>query len=124
VLDQRLDTFSPAGRMTAETIVSLGTWEREKLRARAHRGRSAAPWTARPAVGQIPALRERVVAMRKQGMTLQAIADTLNREGVPTLRGGVKWRPSSVQSALGYKRPKRSGASLLPPNRSGTRGGA
>ena len=124
VLDQRLDTFSPAGRMTAETIVSLGTWEREKLRARAARGRSAGPWTARPAVGQIPALRERVVAMRKQGMTLQAIADTLNKEGVPTLRGGVKWRPSSVQSALGYKRPKRSGASLLPPNRSGTRGGA
>jgi hypothetical protein len=90
VLDQRLDTFSLTGRMTAETI---------------------------PAVGQIPALQERVVALRKRGMTLQAIADTLNGEGVPTLRGGVKWRPSSVQSALGYKRPKRSGASLLPPSR-------
>jgi DNA invertase Pin-like site-specific DNA recombinase len=122
VLDQHIDTFSPAGRMTAETIVSLGTWEREKLSARTRRGRSAAPWSARPAVGQIPALKDRIVAMREHGMTLQAIADTLNREGVPTLRGGAKWRPSSVQSAVGYQRPRRSGASLLPPKRSGTRG--
>jgi Recombinase len=41
-------------------------------------------------------------------MTLQAIADTLNEEGVPTQRGGAKWRPSSVQTAAGYKR--RSGS--------------
>ncbi|MBD0282171.1 MAG: recombinase family protein [Thermoleophilaceae bacterium] len=47
--------------------------------------------------------------MRAQGMTLQAIADTLNAEGVPTLRGGVEWRPSSVQAAAGYKRPSRRG---------------
>lgn len=118
VLDQRLDTYSPAGRTTAETIIALGTWEREKLSTRARRGGNAAPWTARPAVGQNPALKERVVTMRDQGLTLQSIADALNREGVPTLRGGAKWRPSSVQSALGYKRPRRSGASLPPPRRS------
>jgi Recombinase len=46
--------------------------------------------------------------MRAKGMTLQAIADALNEEGVPTLRGGAKWRPSSVQSATGYKRPSRA----------------
>ena len=121
VLDQHIDTFSPAGRITAETIVSLGTWERDKLSTRARRVGSAPPWTARPAVGQIPELKEWIVGMREQGMTLQAIADTLNREGVPTLRGGAEWRPSSVQSALGYHRPRRSGASLLPPKRSDTR---
>jgi hypothetical protein len=38
-------------------------------------------------------------------MTLKAIADQLNAEGVPTLRGGAMWRPSSVQAALGYQRP-------------------
>jgi hypothetical protein len=37
-------------------------------------------------------------------MTLQAIADSLNEEGVPTARGAARWRPSSVQSVLGYKR--------------------
>ena len=49
--------------------------------------------------------------MRARGMTLQAIADTLNAEGVPTLRGGTEWRPSSVQAAAGYKRPKRGAKS-------------
>jgi hypothetical protein len=39
-------------------------------------------------------------------MTLQGIADALNEEGVPTVRGGAEWRPSSVQSALGYRRPE------------------
>jgi hypothetical protein len=39
---------------------------------------------------------------------LQAIADVLNDERVPTQRGGAKWRPSSVQSAAGYKRPTRA----------------
>ena len=38
-------------------------------------------------------------------MTLQAIADALNADGVPTLRGGAMWRPSSVQRATGYRRP-------------------
>jgi hypothetical protein len=45
--------------------------------------------------------------MRASGMTLQAIADTLNAQGQPTVRGGARWRPSSVQSALGYKRRPR-----------------
>ncbi len=40
-------------------------------------------------------------------MTLQAIADRLNEEGVPTVRGGAEWRPSSVRSGLGYKRRPR-----------------
>jgi peptidoglycan hydrolase-like protein with peptidoglycan-binding domain/DNA invertase Pin-like site-specific DNA recombinase len=50
-------------------------------------------------------LSERIRAMRASGMTLQAIADRLNAENVPTLRGGAKWRPSGVQGAVGYRRP-------------------
>jgi hypothetical protein len=42
--------------------------------------------------------------MRKRGLTLQAIADTLNGEGVSTLRGGHEWRPSSVRAVLKRKR--------------------
>jgi Putative peptidoglycan binding domain len=53
----------------------------------------------------VPALKERIRQMRASGMTLQAIADRLNAEKVPTLRGGVKWRPSGVQAATGYRRP-------------------
>ena len=43
----------------------------------------------RSAVSDLPELHERIVRMREQGMTLQAIADVLNDEGVPTLRGGA-----------------------------------
>jgi hypothetical protein len=52
--------------------------------------------------------------MRANGMTLQAIADVLNEEGVPTERGGAKWRPSSVQTAAGYKRRTRTLVDELP----------
>ena len=61
----------------------------------------------RSAVADVPELKARIVAMRERGMTLQAIADALNAEGVPTLRGGALWRPSSVQRATGYRRPGR-----------------
>ena len=43
----------------------------------------------------------------RTALTLQAIADVLNAEGVPTQRGGLKWRPSSVQTAAGYRRRTR-----------------
>jgi hypothetical protein len=60
-----------------------------------------------------PALRRALA----DGWTLQAIADELNADGVPTLRGGAEWRPSSVQSAAGYKRPDRGrGLDGLPGN--------
>jgi hypothetical protein len=40
-------------------------------------------------------------------MSLQQIADQFNAEHVPTLRGGTQWRPSTIQAALGYRRPPR-----------------
>ena len=68
-------------------------------------------------MADIPELQERIASMREQGMTLQAIADTLNAEGVPTLRGGAMWRPSSVQRATGYRRPSSGGRGIELPKR-------
>ena len=75
----------------------------EHTRNGLHAPRNGRP-RRRPALADNPALVERIVQMRAQGMTLQAIADRLNEEGVPTVRGGAEWRPSSVRSGLGYKR--------------------
>ena len=50
--------------------------------------------------------------MRAHGMTLQGIADRLNEDGVPTVRGGAEWRPSSVRGGLGYKRRQEPVGSL------------
>lgn len=45
-----------------------------------------------------PVLR-RVVRERDAGSTWQSIADGLNRDQVPTVRGGAEWRVSTVQRA-------------------------
>jgi DNA invertase Pin-like site-specific DNA recombinase len=108
-IDFGLDTATDGGRLAASALVGVGGWERERLSARTRRGLAAArargSGGGRPAVADVPELRERIARMREQGMTLQAIADVLNEEGVATLRGGAKWRPSSVQRATGYRRP-------------------
>jgi DNA invertase Pin-like site-specific DNA recombinase len=108
-IDLRLDTATEAGRLAAAALTVTGRWEHDRLSARTRRGLQAARESGsrrgRAAVADVPELRERIGRMREQGMTLQAIADALNEAGVPTLRGGAKWRPSSVQRAAGYRRP-------------------
>jgi peptidoglycan hydrolase-like protein with peptidoglycan-binding domain/DNA invertase Pin-like site-specific DNA recombinase len=107
-LDIGLDTASPEGRVAAQALASVSTWEQDRTRNRLAAATAGSAATVEPQVAQdVPALKERISTMRTAGMTLQAIADVLNSEGVPTLRGGAKWRPSSVQSAAGYRRPPR-----------------
>ncbi len=106
-LDVGLDTSRDDGRVAADAIADLvvradtppgaGASDRRGERRGSARGRAA--------VADLPELSSRIAAMRAQGMTLQAIADSLNESGVPTVRGGRLWRPSSVQRATGYLRP-------------------
>jgi DNA invertase Pin-like site-specific DNA recombinase len=114
VIDIGLDTGTADGRIAAEALVTVGGLDQRKIEERTRNGleaaRSGRRASGRPAVADRPSLKQRIVDMRASGMTLQAIADTLNREGVPTVRGGAEWRPSSVQAAAGYKRPNRSRA--------------
>jgi peptidoglycan hydrolase-like protein with peptidoglycan-binding domain/DNA invertase Pin-like site-specific DNA recombinase len=107
-LDLGLDTASPEGRVAAQALASVSSWEHERSRKGLAAAAAGSTATAEPQVVQdVPALKRRIAAMREEGMTLQAIADVLNAEGVPTLRGGSQWRPSSVQSAAGYRRPPK-----------------
>jgi DNA invertase Pin-like site-specific DNA recombinase/peptidoglycan hydrolase-like protein with peptidoglycan-binding domain len=108
-LDLLFDTATPGGRQAAGTLVALGNAEKQRGREEGDAGhaeaRSNARTTGRPAVRDRPELLERIAAMRSAGMTLREIADQLNAEHVPTSRGGAQWRPSSIQAALGYRRP-------------------
>ena len=99
-----LDTHDEAGRRALRTIVELSRWEHERMVERTRTGMRAATRKGPPGVADQPELRERIARMRAAGMTLQGIADRLNAEGVPTVRGGAKWRTSSVQTAAGYRR--------------------
>jgi DNA invertase Pin-like site-specific DNA recombinase len=98
-LDVGLDTGTAPGRRTVATLREVERWERAPAPGRPARGRPGLATLA-------PDLSERIAALRERGLSLQAIADALNAEGVPTQRGGARWRPSSVQAALGYRRPR------------------
>jgi peptidoglycan hydrolase-like protein with peptidoglycan-binding domain/DNA invertase Pin-like site-specific DNA recombinase len=97
-LDLGFDTATPGGRQVARTLLTLGSHEADD-------GQAKARANGRPAVRDQPELLERIASMRSAGMSLREIAEQLNAEQVPTLRGGARWRPSSIQAALGYRRP-------------------
>jgi DNA invertase Pin-like site-specific DNA recombinase len=108
-LDSGINTSTPRGRRVASTLIALSEREHERIAHRTQQLSGEVPANGhrngRPAVKHDRELRERIEAMRAASMTMQAIADRLNAEGVPTLRGGTEWRPSSIQAALGYRRP-------------------
>jgi DNA invertase Pin-like site-specific DNA recombinase len=117
--DIGLDTETRTGQVALRALAAAGQLQTRKLAERTRRGLAAARANGgsagRPSVADRPGLRERIARMRADGKTLQAIADELNAHGVPTLRGGAQWRPSSVQAATGYRRPERLRSLQEPP---------
>ena len=117
-IDLSLDTATDGGQLAAQAIAGIGEWEHDRISERTRRGLEAARaggnGNGRTSVAHVPELQERIAGMRASGMTLQAIADRLNAEQVPTLRGGAMWRPSSVQRATGYRRPSSSRGIEIP----------
>jgi DNA invertase Pin-like site-specific DNA recombinase len=107
-LHPEIDTGTDAGRDAARILTAVSEWERMRAAERSRKGLAAA--RARGAVRPTiePQLKRHIERMRGAGMTMQAIVDELNDSGVPTVRGGVMWRVSSVQAAIGYKRPART----------------
>lgn len=104
-LEPPIDTGTGAGRGAARILGAVSEWERHRAMERSRRGLAAAreKGALQPTIE--PDLKRRIASMRGDGMTLQAIVDELNAAGIPTVRGGATWRPSSVQAAIGYKRP-------------------
>jgi DNA invertase Pin-like site-specific DNA recombinase len=114
-----LDTSTAAGRQTATTLIEVGEWMQQRTSERRDQNGTHGRGGGRPAVRDRPDLLARIKALREKGLSLRAIADTLNAEGVPTLRGGARWRPSSIQVAVGdpgsTARDTRQGLKLPPP---------
>jgi hypothetical protein len=107
--DVGLDTATAQGRRMVALLREIDRWGREPDRPeRRPRGRPGLAHLA-------PHVAERIAELRERGLSLQAIADALTEEGIPTPRGGTQWRPSSVQSALGYRRPRPPAPGAPPP---------
>jgi DNA invertase Pin-like site-specific DNA recombinase len=111
VCDPWIDTASTNGRLVANVLASVAEWEREVIAGRTSDSLQALRASGKPicraSVVDDVELVARIQALREDELSYQAIADELNRLGVPTLRGGSEWRVSSIQSALGYRRPPR-----------------
>jgi DNA invertase Pin-like site-specific DNA recombinase len=107
ILDLGVDTTTPAGKLVANMFAALAQWEREVIAERTRAGLQAAKAQGvrlgRPS-GVPDELVERVRSMRDEGMKLQAIADKLTEEGIPTAQGGRRWWPSTVQVLLGREK--------------------
>ena len=103
VLDLGVDTTTPAGEMMASVMASFAQYERRLISQRTSAAlqqlKSQGVRLGRPT--QMPSdVRSRIVNERTDGKTLQAIADGLNNDQVPTVRGGSKWYPSTVKAVL------------------------
>jgi DNA invertase Pin-like site-specific DNA recombinase len=51
-------------------------------------------------LGRTPGVVRRIHRQRARGASLRAIADNLNRDGVPTAQGGVQWYAPTVRHVL------------------------
>ena len=102
IKDLDLDTSHPNGRMVLHIMATLSQWEREMIGLKTKEAlatiKAKGVKLGRP--GMSPTLKERILSMRDEGLTLNAIAVQLNAEGVPTSQGGSQWRNSSVRSVL------------------------
>lgn len=97
------DVLDPFPEM--EAVMNRGAGSKSPQRGSRRSGRPL----GRPK--RIPAeIEARVVSLYRDGMTLGAIADALNREGVPAI--GSEWRPSSFQAVL-----RRNGVAMRPRGR-------
>lgn len=115
---EKVDTSSAAGRMILNIMATVSQWEREVIGERTsaalqhkiaqgqHVGSPALGF--RMTEGQLEehqaelAVVDRIQELRAGGLTLQAIADVLNSESIPTKRGG-KWHPSTITYILSRK---------------------
>lgn len=108
-LDLRLDTSTAMGEFAAHLVALIAQWERRTIAERTRNAmaakRAAGECTGRPSVMEQAELLARIHELKDQDLGPSAIAARLNEERWPTVRGGARWRASSVQTALGYTRP-------------------
>jgi DNA invertase Pin-like site-specific DNA recombinase len=102
-LDCSVDTSTPAGEAMAHVLATFAQFERRLIGQRTREAlavkKKQGVRLGRPA-SISPQLARRIRSMRRRGLTLQEISNRLNREGVPTPRGGAVWRPTSLRAVL------------------------
>lgn len=95
-LNEGLDTANDDGALVAKIFSVAAGWTPRAVEVNPGPllGRRGRPSSTPSAVA------DRIRGLRADGQSLQAICDTLNAEGVPTPRGGARWRPTSLRAIL------------------------
>ena len=102
-LDLGVDTSTPAGEAMANVLATFAQFERrlisqrtrDALRIKKMEGVRLGRSSTLPS-----ATRQMIRSLRDEGLSLRAIADRLNSEGVSTGQGAARWYASSVRAVL------------------------
>jgi DNA invertase Pin-like site-specific DNA recombinase len=103
-LDLGVDTTTPSGEMMANVLAVFAHFERRLIGQRTREALAVKKTQPGVHLGRPRLLpqnvRRRIRLLREGGMTLAAIAETLNAEEVATAQGGRRWYPSTVRAVL------------------------
>jgi DNA invertase Pin-like site-specific DNA recombinase len=102
-LDCAVDTTTPAGEAMAHMLATFAQFERRLISQRTREAlaskRAQGVHIGRKSTLPGSVIR-RIVRERERGATLAAIADGLNKDGVPTGQGGARWYPATIRHTL------------------------
>lgn len=102
-LDLGIDLSTPAGEFLASVMASAAQWERRIIGQRTREAlavrKAQGVRLGRPVV-MSPEVAGRIASLRREGLSLAAIAESLNNDEVPTAQGGARWHPSTVRAVL------------------------
>lgn len=107
-IDLQLDTSTPMGEMMANLMLTIGQWERRMIGERTRDAlsvrRSKGVKLGRPLTPDERARREAgaaaIATLRREGLSIRAIADRLNEEGLPTISGAGRWNRDMVHKLV------------------------
>jgi DNA invertase Pin-like site-specific DNA recombinase len=104
VLDTDVDMATPAGEMMANVMASFAQYERRLIGQRTRDAlavkRAQGVRLGRPQTLPLDVVR-RIVDEHRAGASLRTIAAGLERDAVPTARGGTRWHASTIRDVLG-----------------------
>ena len=102
-LDLGIDLTTPAGEFMAGVMASAAQWERRIIGQRT-KDALAVRKAEGVRLGRPPSIDQwivdRIVSESRQGVSMAAIARSLNADGVPTARGHGTWYPSTIQTVI------------------------
>jgi DNA invertase Pin-like site-specific DNA recombinase len=102
-LDVAVDTSTPSGEAMANMLATFSQFERRLISQRTKEA-LAVKKASGVRLGRPPttprAVVRRIQRQRARGDSLRKIADSLNRDEVPTTQGGARWYAATVRHVL------------------------